>query len=109
MSAVARSLIGDLDNLLYFSSASIWEVAIKAGLGRPDFKANPHVLRRSLLDNGYVEVPITGEHAAAVGALPNLHKDPFDRMLVAQASIEGFTLLTADARVGEYPGPIQRV
>jgi PIN domain nuclease of toxin-antitoxin system len=109
LSAEARSLIGDPANALYFSPASIWEVAIKGRLGRPDFKADPHVLRRGLLDNGYVEAPITSEHAAAFGSLPDLHKDPFDRMLVAQASVEGITLLTSDARVAEYPGPIQRV
>jgi len=109
LSAPARSLITDLGNVLHFSPASIWEVAIKGRLGRRDFQADPHVLRRGLLDNGYVEVPITSEHAAAVGALPNLHKDPFDRMLVAQANVEGIILLTADARVGEYPGPIQKI
>jgi len=109
LSAKARSLIDDPENVLYFSPASIWEVAIKGRLGRPDFKADPHVLRRGLLDNGYVEVAITSEHAAAVSALPILHKDPFDRMLVAQAGVAGITLLTSDDRLTEYPGPIQKV
>ncbi|MGD0960491.1 MAG: type II toxin-antitoxin system VapC family toxin [Methylomonas sp.] len=62
-----------------------------------------------LLDNGYNELPILSEHAVAIGALPAIHKDPFDRLLVAQAVVEGITLLTADARVAEYPGPVQYV
>jgi PIN domain nuclease of toxin-antitoxin system len=107
--AAARLLIADLGNELHFSPASIWEVAIKGGLGRADFQADPRLLRRGLLDNGYVEVSITSEHAAATGALPPLHKDPFDRMLIAQSSVEGITLLTTDSRLAEYPGPVQRV
>jgi PIN domain nuclease of toxin-antitoxin system len=105
----AVALIGDEANTLYFSAASIWEVAIKSALGRPDFDADPHLLRRGLLDNDYAELPITGEHAAAVRWLPPIHNDPFDRLLVAQAAIEGATLLTADAKVAAYGGPIQRV
>jgi PIN domain nuclease of toxin-antitoxin system len=105
----AASLIDDLENELVFSAASLWEVAVKHALGRRDFRADPHLLRRGLLDNGYVELPITGEHALAAGELPNLHKDPFDRMLVAQSMIEGITLVTADAIVAGYPGPIRRV
>ena len=105
----AASLIDDLENELVFSAASLWEVAIKHALGRRDFRADPHLLRRGLLDNGYVELPITGEHALAAGGLPNLHKDPFDRMLVAQSMTEGITLVTADAIVAGYPGPIRRV
>jgi PIN domain nuclease of toxin-antitoxin system len=109
LSAAAVEIIGDPGHQLYFSSASIWEVAIKAGLGRQDFKADPQALRRGLLDNGYLELAISSEHAAAVGLLPALHKDPFDRALVAQARIEGLTLLTSDREVAEYPGPIQKV
>lgn len=109
MSRQAASLIDDTSNMLMFSPASIWEVAIKSGLGRDDFNADPHVLRRGLLDNGYVEALITSEHAATVTLLPPIHKDPFDRLLVAQAIVEGFTLLTADAKVAEYGGPTWRV
>ena len=109
LSVTARRLIGDLGHVLYFSAASIWEVAIKNGLGRNDFKVDPRVLRRGLLDNGYLELPITSEHAAAVSDLPLVHKDPFDRLLVAQATVEGITLLTSDEIVGAYPGPIQKV
>ena len=109
LSAAAASLIDDPANELIFSAVSIWEVAIKAGLGRPDFSVNPSLLRRGLLDNGYMELAITGAHAAAVMGLPDHHKDPFDRLLVAQATIEGVTLLTADGRLAGYPGPVLRV
>lgn len=109
LSAAAVSLIKDPANELIFSAVSIWEVAIKAGLGRPDFAVNPHVFRRGLLDNDYVELPITGAHAAAVMGLPGHHKDPFDRLLIAQATVEGITLLTADANLASYPGPVQRI
>jgi hypothetical protein len=85
------------------------EVTIKTGLGREDFKADPHLLRRGLLDNGYVELPITSEHTLAVSHLPHHHKDPFDRLLVAQATVEGITLLTSDPIVASYPGPIRKV
>lgn len=94
---------------LFFSAASIWEIAIKRGLGRPDFRVDPRVLRRGLLDNEYNELPIGSEHAVGVEYLPPLHKDPFDRLLVAQAMVEGITLLTKDATVGQYPGPIRLV
>ena len=103
------AMIDDTSNKLVFSAASLWEITIKHGLGRPDFQADPHLLRRGLTDNGYVELPITGEHAVAVAGLPSLHKDPFDRILVAQASVEGLTLLTSDPLVAAYPGPIRKV
>lgn len=109
LSAAAVALIDDPANELIFSAVSIWEVAIKAGRGRPDFAVNPHLLRRGLLDNGYVELAITGAHAAAVMGLPDHHKDPFDRLLVAQAIVEGITLLTADARLASYPGPVRHI
>lgn len=102
-------LIDDADNELVFSAASIWEIVIKNGLGRPDFSVDPHLLRRGLLDNGYVELPITSEHSLAVSRLPNHHKDPFDRILVAQAVVEGIMLLTSDPVVAQYPGPIRKV
>lgn len=109
LSAYTRRLINNLDNELFFSAASIWEIAIKRGLGRDDFQVNPRLLRRGLLDNGYSELPIVSEHAVAIDSLPAVHKDPFDRILVAQATVEGITLLTADSFVAEYPGPIQLV
>lgn len=103
-----RSLILENDNELFFSAVSIWEIAIKSQLGRADFEIDPHVLRRGLIDNGYLELTISGEHALAVLALAPLHKDPFDRMLVAQATVEGFVLLTSDEQVAAYPGPIRK-
>lgn len=105
----ARAIIEDEASQLLFSAASIWEVSIKAGMQRPDFAVEPAVLRRGLLDHGYEELAIRSAHAAAVYLLPKLHKDPFDRLLVAQAGHEGVTLLTNDALVAEYPGPIRKV
>ncbi|WP_419924278.1 type II toxin-antitoxin system VapC family toxin [Candidatus Poriferisocius sp.] len=103
----ARALIEDLSSELYFSAASLWEVAIKNGLGRADFKVDPRLLRQGLRNNGYLELAITGTHAVAVDTLPPIHNDPFDRLLIAQAHAEALTLLTADAVVGQYPGPIR--
>ncbi len=107
LSAEARSLIESPDNELLFSAASLWEVAIKRGLGRHDFKVDARLLRRGLLDNGYRELPIISDHLVAIESLPTLHKDPFDRVLVAQAIVEGVTLLTIDSLVAQYPGPIR--
>ncbi len=103
----ALDLIEARDNELFFSSASLWEIVIKRGLGREDFKVDARLLRRGLLDNGYSEMPIASEHVVAVENLPAIHRDPFDRILVAQAQVEGITLLTADPVVGKYPGPIR--
>jgi len=105
----AQALMSAPDNELFFSVTSLWEIAIKRGLGRDDFKVDARVLRRSLLDNGYSELPILSEHAVAIDALPPIHKDPFDRLLVAQATVEGITLLTVDPKVAECPGPVRRV
>ena len=107
--AAARALLADPRNELVFSPASLWEVAIKSGLGRDDFRVDARLLRRGLLDNGYRELPITSEHAVAIDGLPPIHKDPFDRMLIAQSMVEGILLLTADPLVAQYPGPVQRV
>jgi PIN domain nuclease of toxin-antitoxin system len=109
LSELARALIEAPDNELFFSAASLWEIAIKRGLGRPGFQADPRVLRRGLLDNGYSELPVSSEHAVAVESLAPIHKDPFDRILVAQATVEGITLLTADSVVAQYPGPVRWV
>jgi len=107
--ATARILMEDLQNELLFSAASLWEIVIKRSLGRSDFQVDARVLRRGLLDNGYQELAITSEHTVFIDSLPLLHKDPFDRILVAQATVEGITLLTADALVAQYPGPVQQV
>jgi len=109
LSADAHSLIDDIGNELLFSAASLWEVAIKRGLGRKDFQADVRLLRRGLLDNGYRELPIVSDHVVAIESLPPIHEDPFDRVLVAQATVEGITLLTLDPMVAQYPGPIRKV
>jgi PIN domain nuclease of toxin-antitoxin system len=109
LSKRARTLMGNPENELLFSAASLWEVAIKHGLGREDFKVDARLLRRGLLDNGYTELPIISDHVVATESLPLIHKDPFDRILVAQATVEGITLLTIDPLVSEYPGPIRTV
>lgn len=105
----ARALLEDQQNLPVFSSASLWEVAVKHSLGRRDFRVDARVLRRGLLDNGYEELPITSEHAVALDGLPPIHKDPFDRMLIVQSIVEGITLLTTDWLITQYPAPIRKV
>ncbi|MBM2826521.1 MAG: twitching motility protein PilT [Dehalococcoidia bacterium] len=109
LTAAARRFLNDPHNELLFSAASLWEIAIKNTLGREDFRVEPRLLRRGLLDNGYTELPITSQHAVNVDGLPPLHKDPFDRLLLAQALTEGITLLTCDAQVARYPGPVRKV
>ena len=109
LSAAARRLLSDPDNTLLFSAASLWEIAIKHTLGRDDFRVEPRVLRRRLLDSGYVELPVTSDHAVNIDALAALHRDPFDRLLLAQAHTEGITLLTVDARLARYPGSVRKV
>ena len=109
LSKQARRLLSDPGNELLFSAASLWEIAIKRNLGRADFKVEPRLLRRGLLDNGYRELAITSAHVLELDALPAHHKDPFDRILVAQALSEGITLLTVDPIVAKYTGSIQKV
>ena len=109
LSAEAFSLMADPDNLLIFSAASIWEIAIKQTLNRRDFSADASLIRGGLIESGYEELEISAAHAIAVAGLPSIHADPFDRMLVAQAQIEGLLLLTADQRMASYPGPIRLV
>ena len=109
LSEPARVLLDDLQNELLYSAASLWEIAIKNALGRNDFQVDPRLLRRGLRENGYTELAITGEHAANIDVLPPIHKDPFDRILVAQALCEGLVLLTADAVVAQYPGSVRRI
>lgn len=103
LSASARERLEHADNELLFSVASIWEIVIKRGLGRADFVVDPRRLWRGLVDNGYAELDVRALHALAVERLPALHKDPFDRMLLAQTEAEGLTLLTADPTLARYP------
>jgi PIN domain nuclease of toxin-antitoxin system len=105
----AQQLIDDPANEVLFSSASLWEVAIKQRRGRADFTVNARLLRRNLLHSNYGELPVTGEHAVAVADLPPLHRDPFDRLLVAQSLVEGITLLTSDRQVARYSDAINLV
>jgi len=109
LSRKARQLLEDPDTQLWFSAASLWEVAIKHGLGRQDFRVEPRRLRRGLIDNGWRELAISSEHTVATLALPPLHKDPFDRMLVAQAGVEGLTLVTSDDAVTRYADNVLKV
>lgn len=109
MSKDADRLVKDAANTLWFSAASIWEVANKRALDRADFRAEPSVLRAGLLENGYRELAIDGRHCLGLVTVPKHHGDPFDRMLLAQASAEGMTLLTADRRLGAYEGPVRMV
>lgn len=105
----AQAMLLDPANDLFFSPVSLWEIAIKRALDRPGFRADPRRLWRMLLANGYRELPVTGEHAVAVDALPPLHKDPFDRMLLAQARAEGLDLLTTDDALARYGEGIHRI
>ncbi|HET7315427.1 type II toxin-antitoxin system VapC family toxin [Salinisphaera sp.] len=105
----AAGLIEDRANRLLFSAASIWEIAIKSGLGRADFHVSPSQVRRGLLENDYDELPVSGRHAIALGNLPAIHRDPFDRLLIAQAQSEDVTLVTNDDLIARYPGPIEAV
>jgi PIN domain nuclease of toxin-antitoxin system len=109
LSPAAQTLMEDPDNELVFSTASIWEVAIKHGLGRRDFPMHPRFLRRELLLAGFEELPVLGEHAEVVSGLPPIHKNPFDRMLIAQSAVEGITLLTSDSLMAGYKGLIRLI
>ena len=103
---VAEQYILDESNDLFFSPASIWEIVIKRGLSRPDFDVEPHLLYNGLIENGYDELSITSKHTLVSGTLPHIHKDPFDRILLAQSVCEGITLLTSDKKLADYPAPI---
>jgi PIN domain nuclease of toxin-antitoxin system len=105
--AALAAMLQDHANTPMFSVASLWELEIKQALGRHDFRVEPAVLRRALLDCGWQELPIQAHHALAVAALPPLHRDPFDRLLLAQASADGLLLITADQQLAAYPGPVR--
>ncbi|WP_396593772.1 type II toxin-antitoxin system VapC family toxin [Brevundimonas sp. R86498] len=105
----ARDFLADPDNDIAFSVVNLWETAIKRALNRPGFQINPRRLRERLIATGFIELAVTGEHALAVEHLPPIHRDPFDRILVAQAMTEGLVLLTSDRLLDGYPGDIRRV
>ena len=102
----AEKYILDEFNQLYFSPANIWEIVIKRGIGRADFNVDPHMLYSALLENGYEELSITSRHVLSIGTMPKLHKDPFDRILLAQSVIEQIPLLTSDVKMAKYPAPV---
>ncbi|SMF40734.1 PIN domain nuclease, a component of toxin-antitoxin system (PIN domain) [Xaviernesmea oryzae] len=104
-----RDILEDEDNELFFSSASIWELTIKRALNRRGFNIEPHILYRALLDNGFEEMPVNSRHAFVLETLPSIHKDPFDRILIAQSMAEGMLLLTSDETIAQYKGPIRLV
>lgn len=104
--AAADRMIKDPANRLWFSVASLWEVAVKRGLDRPDFRTDPGTLRAGLLASGYSELAVEGRHVLGLSTLPAIHRDPFDRLLLAQAAAEGMRLLTADSRLAVYGGPV---
>lgn len=105
----ARRLIESRQQVVAFSDATLWEVAIKSSLGRPGFSVDAAALRKGLLSAGFDELPIRAEHVLAVAGLPWLHRDPFDRLLVAQAAVEGLTLLSADAQLKRYGRHVRKV
>ena len=107
LSAAARDIIEDRSNELSFSAISIWEVAIKRSLDRADFQVDPRELRSVLIEEAYRELPFTSLHAIGTEALPPVHRDPFDRALLAQAAQEGLTLLTSDRELGRYAGTLR--
>jgi PIN domain nuclease of toxin-antitoxin system len=109
ISRSARLILDDPGNDLLFSTVSLWEIAIKRGLGKLDSRLDPRAIRHALLEMGYEELAVLGQHAVSVDVLQPIHKDPFDRLLIAQAMVEGITLLTADATIARYPGPIRKV
>ncbi|MBC8130969.1 MAG: type II toxin-antitoxin system VapC family toxin [Rhizobiaceae bacterium] len=109
LSPKARDMLSDPENRYLFSTVRLWELAIKKGLDQASFHVDPRVLRRGLLANYFEELPVLGNHALAVEDLPLLNKDPFDRLLIAQARTEGALLVTADAKMAEYGSPVRFV
>jgi len=109
LSQAAREIVSNPGNEFVFSVCNIWEIAIKRGLNAPDFRHNPREIRQYLLRHGCEELTIHSRHVVEVDSLPLIHKDPFDRLLIAQAMVEGITLLTADDKIAKYPGPIRKV
>jgi PIN domain nuclease of toxin-antitoxin system len=101
-------ILQDGEHELHFSLVSIWETSIKFGLGRPEFTIHPRQLRDGLLTFGFKELLMTPQHVIAVASLPHIHRDPFDRLLVAQAQTEGLTLMTTDKKLAQYGPHVQR-
>jgi PIN domain nuclease of toxin-antitoxin system len=94
--------VSDSSNTVYFSSASIWEIAIKRSLNRADFDFSPEDIHRLALDTGFAELPVKGEDCYPLVNLPWHHRDPFDRLLIAQAQSLPAHLLTSDGVLSQY-------
>jgi len=109
LSSRAAKLLRDRSTPVAFSLATLWEVAIKTSLGRPDFAVDARRLRDGLLDQGFAEWPIKAEHLFRVAQLPWVHRDPFDRLLVAQAIEDKITLLTADRTLLRYGKSVRAI
>ena len=105
----ASALMGDPANTLMFSSVNILEIVVKRNLNRSDFMVDPSQFRNDLLANGYEEIPVTSQHTLELIGLPPVHRDPFDRLLIAQAIAENASLVTSDGLIARYPGPILKV
>jgi PIN domain nuclease of toxin-antitoxin system len=102
--AKARRLISDGRNEVLVSAVSGWEIAVTSALGRLELPDPPdRFVPQQLRDNAFETLPITMSHALAVSRLPDLHRDPFDRLLIAQALLEGLTLVSGDQQIGRYP------
>jgi PIN domain nuclease of toxin-antitoxin system len=99
LSKPARKAIADGKNAVYVSAAVVWEIAIKRSLGKLDA---PHDLEAAMASNRFLPLPVTIQHALAVEALPDHHRDPFDRLLIAQAQYEKFKLVSRDHHVPLY-------
>ena len=108
LSQRARDLIGDGNHEVWFSAVSSWEIVIKAGLGRLRLPENAErFLPKQIGANGFQVLPIHLRHTLRVARLPPLHRDPFDRLLIAQAILEGFTILSADQQLSRYPVAVE--
>lgn len=105
--SLAQAQLEDLNNSVWFSVISLWEVAIKRALNKAAFTLEVGLWRDSLFEAGFQELPILGKHVFSLAGLPMLHKDPFDRLLLAQAIAENMLLLTTDGILASYPGPIR--
>ncbi len=99
---VTRGALEDTGNEVLFSAASLWEIAIKADLGRPDFAFDPQLILRAALDTGFTELPVNSDAAILAANLPPYHRDPFDRLLIAQAISEPMRLYTSDPLLPPY-------
>jgi PIN domain nuclease of toxin-antitoxin system len=104
-----RPVLQDPENEILFSAASVWEVAIKAALGRADFRVSPEEIFEEAIANGFVELPVRSAAALRVAGLPLHHRDPFDRLLIAQAMTEPARFYTADAALKIYSDLVTRV